>query len=127
MIIGSQPIKGNAKLGYNIGKVISELKQSGQIAKEQEQALFISFGAIEKNGQLCFEDGQLSPDEDRDFETQYAAIQNLEIEIWGTPILLHEIDAAGLSLAPIQYDLLSWLIADPANENAQETVKAATA
>ena len=126
-VIGLQPIRGNAKLGYNLSKIIKCLKAEIEIAREQEAAIFRSFNAKEENGQLFFDEGQLDSTQEKEFNQQIKDLHAIEIEVWGSQITLAEIDAAGLSLSPVQFEQLDWLIADPAGENTQETAKAAMA
>lgn len=127
--IGNQPIRGNATLAYNLSKIIKGLRIEAETAREQEAKLFRLFGAHEKDQQLWFEPDQLTAEQKADFGKQQTDLHAVEIEIWGNPILVREIDAAGLSLSPIQFEQLDWLIKDESETEAQptETAKATTA
>lgn len=117
--IGTQAIRGNAKLAYNIGKIIKGLKAESDFAREQEANVFRNLGATEKDGRLSFEIGQLSEEQQKEFTKQLEDCYSIEVEIWGNQITVAEIDAAGLSLSPIQFEQLHWLIKDESENESQ--------
>ena len=119
-IIGGQPMKGNAKLAYNISKILKGLRVEAETAREQEEKLFREFDAQEKDGRLFFESDQLSSDQQTEFGQRIKDLYSVEVEIWGSQITLAEIDAAGLALSPAQFEQLDWLIADPESEKPKE-------
>lgn len=118
-IVGNQPIRNNAKLAYNLSKIIKALRAENDIAREQEAAIFRQFDAKEENGRLWFDADQLTPDQQSDFNKQIGDLHAVEVEIWGNQITVAEIDAAGLSLSPIQFEQLDWLIKEESENESQ--------
>ena len=124
----AEKVVGNQKLAYNLGKTSKQFREEVDALQKQIAEVYKSFGAVDVGGgklQLAIEN--LVPATRADFDAQLKQINEIEIELWGSRVTFEEIEKAKIDLAPIQYDLLSWLIADPSGENTQETAKAATA
>jgi len=124
----AEKVVGNQKLAYNLGKTSKQFREEVDALQKQIAEVYKSFGAVDVGGgklQLAIEN--LDPATRADFDAQLKQINEIEIELWGSRVTFEEIEKAKIDLAPIQHDLLSWLIADPAGENTQESAKAATA
>jgi len=124
----AEKVTGNQKLAYNLGKTSKQFREEAETLQKQIAEVYKTAGAVENGGgKLELDLTTLSPEVKAEFEAGLKQINEIEIDLWGSKITLEEIEKAKIDLSPIQYDLLSWLIADPAGENTQETAKAATA
>lgn len=121
-LLAVEKIQGNPKLAYNIGKTWKEAKKEIEAIREQIVEVYKAFGAKEDNGQFELGLKELSTEQKAEFDRQIKEVHAIEIELWGSPITLAEIEKAKMDLSPSQCDLLSWLIVEaiPEPEKAAE-------
>ena len=125
-LLANEKVKKNPKLAYNLGKTSKALRVEGEALKAQELDIFKEFGAKEeKNGQFHLDRPAMSEERRAEFDQRMKDLQAIEVEVWGTKLTLAEIEKFEIELSPIQYDLLSWMIADPDEETATPEATAA--
>lgn len=101
---------GNQRLAYNLSKTFRSLKTETEALREQELEIFKSFGATETDGRVEVPYKDFTKKKQKDFDAQLKGLQEIEIEVWGHPMTISEIEKANINLTPAQFELLDWLI-----------------
>lgn len=107
--LAAQKFKG-VKLRWNIARTLGEFKKEIDHVREQESEIYKAFDAIEEKGFLRLDPEKMTPERQKEFDRQIKELQAIEVEIWGHPLTLTQIEEAGIDLSPAEMDNLRWLI-----------------
>lgn len=109
--LATQKISGNAKLAYNLGKTLKNVKSELEQIQAQEIAIFKEFGGVEiPGGGIKIPDDSLTAEKQEEFNKARKDLQDLEIELWGEQVSLEDLEKAKVELSAGQCAVLGWLI-----------------
>ena len=111
--LAAQKFKG-VKLRWNIARTFGEFKKEIEHVREQEGDIYKSFEAIQDTGFLRLDPEKMTPERQQEFERQIKELQAIEVELWGHPLTLTQMEEAGIDLSPAEMDSLHWLIVEEA-------------
>lgn len=99
----------SAKLGYRLGRILRSAQSEMEGLHKAHIELLEAYGA-EKNGEGVLQCPKASL---VDFNPAFDELLTTEIELWGEPLTVDEIDGQ-LELSGIEYAILDWLVVESA-------------
>lgn len=110
-----------ARIAYNLSKTWKAFQAEAETLRAQEESLFKEYGGKEtvlENGAkaVTVDFDQMNEAARGAFDRKRNELHEIPVEIWGTPLTIEQIEAAGLELSGADFLALSWLIADEADE-----------
>lgn len=116
----AQKIK-SPRLAYNLAKTWKAFQEEAENLQKCERSIYENFGAHEvrlENGNtaLSLDIETLDKTQQKEFEGRRTALQLVNVELWGHPLTLAEIEENNIELSPAEFAALDWLIVEAIHE-----------
>ena len=98
----------SAKLAYRLSRIVTSMRSEHDLLNKAQLDLLKTHGSLIDPDKGTWE---LEAEKRESFETEWRALLETEIEIWGDPIKVDDLDGH-LALTVDDYTRLEWLFSD---------------